>query len=44
MLLGILLLALVVFFVYMWNARKSLTEPIAGAGCNACGRKNVTLE
>ena len=44
MLLWVLLLALVVFFMYVWTGRKSLTEPIAGGGCNACARKSVAME
>lgn len=39
----ILLLALVIFFMYMWNSGKlgsALTRP-AAPGCSACAKKNV---
>ena len=37
--LWVLLLALVIFFMYMWQSGK-LTKP-AAPGCSACAKKNV---
>lgn len=37
--LWLLLLALVIFFMYMWSSGR-LTAP-AAPGCSACAKKNV---
>ncbi len=38
----ILLLALVIFFMYMWSSgRISVTPATGGAKCNTCPGKNV---
>lgn len=38
--LGFLILALVVFFMYMWKRPANQTQ----GGCNTCAKKNVSIE
>jgi hypothetical protein len=46
MLEAFILLACVVFFMYMWNRPPMFVPPqTGGSGCNACGKsKNVAID
>lgn len=37
----LLLLAIIIFIMYMWVSRKDFTAA-AAPGCNACAKKNVS--
>ena len=39
--LWIVLLALVIFFMYMWSGKLMQAPSPPGGGCNACSKKNV---